>query len=57
MFNGRHEHGTVMPSKSSYMNGAVSRGNHKTIRKKDVVSARKRKAVKGSFALRSAYFK
>lgn len=57
LFNGRDEHGTVMPSESSYRNGAVSRGKHKTTRKKDVVCARKRRVVKGSYALRNAYFK
>ncbi|KAJ7092831.1 hypothetical protein B0H15DRAFT_799309 [Mycena belliarum] len=38
-FNGRHRHGSVHPSESSYNNQAASKGNHPTKRKKDVERA------------------
>ncbi|KAJ7492056.1 hypothetical protein FB451DRAFT_1165235 [Mycena latifolia] len=51
-FNGRHEHGSVHPSHSSYHNGAMSLGYHPTMRKTDVEHAEFHRQIQFEMNLR-----
>ncbi|KAJ7068433.1 hypothetical protein C8F01DRAFT_1078896 [Mycena amicta] len=56
-FNATHLHASCIPSKSSMDSGrAVSRGQHKSARRKDALAATRRKRAADSFRRREAYF-
>jgi hypothetical protein len=52
VFNGRHEHGTVMPSQSSVNNNAQSSGKHPTVRARDVIRANNLRRIRCGYNLR-----
>jgi hypothetical protein len=51
-FNGREEHGTVMPSHNEVMNNAVAKGKHPTSRGVDIQRGAHIHEVRGGYNLR-----
>ncbi|KAJ7789526.1 hypothetical protein B0H14DRAFT_3502883 [Mycena olivaceomarginata] len=51
-FNGREEHGTVMPSHNKVMNNAVAKGKHPTSRGVDIQRGAHIREVRGGYNLR-----
>ncbi|KAF8204367.1 hypothetical protein K438DRAFT_1819719 [Mycena galopus ATCC 62051] len=52
VFNGRHAHGTVMPSASAMQQNAVSRGDHDTAPAVNVLRANKLREIRREYNLR-----
>ncbi|KAJ6624675.1 hypothetical protein B0H10DRAFT_714594 [Mycena sp. CBHHK59/15] len=52
IFNGRHGHGSVLPSQSSYNNGAMSSGIHPTKRARDAARAQAIQQIRLGMGLR-----